>query len=287
MNRSPCFDSKRVLDIYEKQQSSKTEQKDSPYKTDKLNSSETKDQSNKAENNKEEIRNFCQLQEKITQMKNRINFIESSKNKNNGKLETTARKTASYINVRNSAKEMETKQEERRKMDEKEAKELKEKVCLFKQKTQQKMQQQKEKIKLDKFKLSQITKNEKIEIREKLKIIEDEKSQNKIKSIRQANAMKTTASLAKFEGLRKEDSFTKKILTNSNSTFRLNNLGNTKLHNVYEHLQPLNFPPIEELKTTLEKLVKEEAKKIDELQLILQRQQTASAKLKEITKNNK
>ena len=93
----------RVLDIYEKQHSSKTEQIDSPHKTEKPYSSETKDQSNKAENNKEEIRNFCKLQEKITQMKNRINFVESSKIQKNGKLETTVRKTACYINVRNLA----------------------------------------------------------------------------------------------------------------------------------------------------------------------------------------
>jgi len=287
MKPTPVFSSSRVLNVYERVQSRMTDSKDSPCKTDKLNSSETKDQSNKKENSKEELRSFCQLQEQITQMKNRINFIEISKNKNKGKLETTARKTTSFLQARTSAQEMGKKLEDRRKFDEQQSKELKEKVFLFNQKTHQTLLQQKEKLRLEKLKLCEKTKNEKKEIRQKLKSIEDEKNEYKLKNTKQANAGKSTASLAKFEGLCKEDSFTKKILSNSNSAFRLHKFATVKSHNVYEHAQALNFLPVEELKTTLDNLVKEEARKIDELQSILQKQQLASAKLKEITKHKK
>lgn len=272
------------MNVYDKLRSSKVEKRNSILKTEVHNTSETNDPSSKIENQREEIKNVVQLQDQIEQMKNRLNYIEISKNKNLGVLNTTVKKTNVYVSARSFASQMNKKLQESKIAEEQRAKELKEKVAQFQKNNQQILHEKKEKLMKEKMQIFDQIKKEKLEIKEKLHKAELDTQLKRKMTIEKSNLVKSSSSLMKFESVRKNDSIGQKIRNSSITDFKVHPNVVTKHHNVYENMSDYQLKPVSELKTTLDNLIKEESKKIDELQNILAKQKEASSKLKEITK---
>ena len=380
------------LNIYETLRTKKDQnQNQKPIKNVEIDKiPETKDQFFKNESTKTEQKNFRVLQEQVEQMRNRLNFIESSKIKNQNRLENVQKKTNQYINVRIFATENSKKLDEKKKKEEEGAKELKEQVSRFNLQTSKIINDKKEKLKNEKKIISEKVRKEKTEMKEKLKEIgEENKSkvkncatktheidemskskarncktklfemndENKLKGkncvtktpemnamsrsrvknftsklfeindenklkvkdyitktpeinetnswkmknqvlktpeiddeyrfrmknfTTKASEMKSTTNLFRPEQTSNNSNLYNKFRNSSIRSFNTDVKLNTKSFNVYENKTSSKGINLEGLKHQFDELVKEEAKRIDELQMILNQKEKAENKLREV-----
>lgn len=279
-----------VVDVYEKlrRQQSDGQLPATGSVGDILNSSETKDVSSKHEHekDKDEIRQYCQLKEQISQMKNRLAFIEVSKTKNKGKLDNTHKKTSIFLSIRSFASEMERKLEEKRLQEEQEARELRERVAQLNRQTSLTLQQKKDKVRQEKLALSERVKQEKEEIRQKLRQSEEEFQRNKKETVQKRQEMRGSGSMLRLNTQGAvNDSINQKIRMSSIKTFKIDKAVPQKLYNVYGKKDEYGGGSLTELKKELTQLAQVEAKKIDELHGIIELNQKAANRFKEITRS--
>lgn len=278
----------RTVDVYEKLRRQQSELPPASKESigDLLNSSETKDVSSKHEPDaeKEEIKQYCQLKEQISQMKNRLNFIEVSKTKNKGKLESTRRRTSTFLSVRNFASELERKIEEKRQREEEEARELREKVAQLHRQQSLVLQQKKEKLRQEKQQMSERVKQEKEEIRAKLRRAEEEAQESLRETVQKRQEKRGSGSLLRMSA-HPNDSISHRIRTGSTSNFKVDKPAPQKLYNVYGKKEEYGIESLVELKKELTELAQREAQKLDELHGIVEQNRKAAHRFKEITKS--
>lgn len=251
-----------------------------------LKTLETKDQSSNLDTSKEDPKAQLETKEQIEKIKNRINFIEGIKNKNKSKLETTAKKISTFMSIRTLTAEAIQKIEEKKIQDELQAKQLREKVSQIKTQTNKIIQEKKEQILKNKLTQCEKTKKEKLEMRQKLKRMQEEERNKKKLFVMKTQGSNSNISFCKVTSTPMNDVlYRKSDFIGMVTSTKGNNLLDRRASNLYESSIEQGHFSSNNLKFTLENLIKEEAKKIDELQTILTKQKEAENKFYEITKS--
>lgn len=140
---------------------------------------------------KMEVQALAKLKEQIEFMKNRLKYIEISKDKNKGKIDNMKKKTDHILSIRNFAEEDNKIKTEKTIIQENQQIELKQKVEEYKQEIYQNLQNKKEQMVKEKSDLTNKNKEEKKENRELKKLKESQElSFNKelIKGIQAKNS---------------------------------------------------------------------------------------------------
>ena len=115
-----------------------------------------------------------QLTEQIQIIKNRLKYIEMAKTRNTKNLDSTLKRTNSYLSARTVAKELVKKVTEVKMRDESYKKELKSKVAELSQNNRKTLENKIEKNKLEKLKMCEKTRQEKMEMEKIRKEKEDQ-----------------------------------------------------------------------------------------------------------------
>lgn len=226
------------------------------------------------------------LEEQIRQVRNRLNLIEMTKNRKKGKLINTAKKTSNILDVRKFVAEKDKMLEEKKKQEEREVQELKERVSRIQEQRLKIAEEKKEQQRKEKLAIFEKARKEKEEIREKLKQLEKE-GPKKREPIKQYQVGNENNSLSRVEKSSLKTSILRRNDVKSGRHLQIYGSSRvvTNPINVYNKKERSNSLTVEDLKNQLNKLVKMEAKKIDELTNVVSKTREAENKFKEITKS--
>ena len=274
----------QIYNVYQTDQGKNNSEFDGKFKVDHADTADTQEASKKYQKSKEVGLNSVRLEEQIRQVRNRINLIEITKNRNKGKLQSTVRKTSSVLDVRKFAAEKERVLEEKKKQEEREAKEMKDKVARLIEERSRVMEEKKEQQKKEKMAVVEKARKEKKEIREKLKQLEEDAK--KVEPVKRNQYMKANSSVSRVDSSSTCTSVYKGLDSKNEKRVCPYGYGNslTKKVNVYNQSSRSQTLSVEDLKNQLKSLVLIESKKIDELTTIVTKTRDAENKFKEITK---
>ena len=275
----------QTLNVYQSAQALADSDFNGKCKVDYADTAETQEPCKAPPKNRENGASSARLEEQIRQVRNRINLIEITKNRNKGKLQNAVRKTSSVLDVRKFVAEKDRLMEERKRQEEREAREMKERVARINEERARAAEEKREQQRREKLALVEKAKREKQEIRDKLRLLEDEAK--KAEPAKRFQYMKANSSVARAEASSTCASVYRG--TDSKASKRLDVYGSgktvTKPINVYNQSGRSNTLSVEELRNQLKSLVVMEAKKIDELTTVVTKTRDAENKFKEITKS--